>query len=193
MRRITLIVVLLTSTSFSFAQTTKRPKPHRTTESTSAQKQQFADDQEAINALHDKDIQASLALDANALESLWTDDIVTIAPGGPPVVGRAANRARLDKVVEQMKSTEILAYNEQFQEVQVVGDWAFEYGAITGRTRPFAGGKETHLAINVLRVLKRQPDETWKIARSIYNDATPPPAKPEPPKPVEEKRNKLED
>jgi uncharacterized protein (TIGR02246 family) len=177
----------------SFGQKAKRsPATHRN-EASTAQKQQFADDQQAINALHDKDIQASLALDADALESLWADDIVTIAPGGPPVVGKAANRAELDKHIEQMRSTEILAYNEQFQEIQVVGDWAFEYGTITGRTRPFKGGQEQQLQFNVMRILKRQPDTTWRIARSIYNDATPVPTTPEQPKSKKDDRNKLED
>jgi ketosteroid isomerase-like protein len=178
-----------------FAQTKgTRPKPHRSSQASAAQKRQFADDQQAINALHDKDIQASLALDANALESLWTDDIVTMAPGAPPLAGREANRARLDKQLEQMKSVEILSYNEQFQEVQVVGDWAWEYGSITGRTRPFSGGEETEMHFNLLRVLKRQPDGTYRIARTIYNDAKPPQAPPEPKKEEpREERNKLKD
>ena len=99
------------------------------------QRQQFAEDQEAINALHDKDIQASMALDEPALESLWTDDIVTIHPGGPPVVGKAANVARLKESIEQMRSLDVLAYNEEFQEIRIDGDVAYEWGTITGRTR----------------------------------------------------------
>ena len=191
------IAFLLVSTlaGASFAQSSKRASTTRRNTAPSAeQKQQFADGQEAINKLHDLDIQASLALDADKLESLWTDDIVTIAPGGPPVVGIGANRAKLDKMVAQMRSVEILAYDEQFQEVRVAGDWAFEYGVITGRTRPFQGGDETSSKVNVLRVLQRQPDGNWKIARSIYNDATLPPEKPaEAPKPKAPERNKLED
>jgi uncharacterized protein (TIGR02246 family) len=189
LRRIAVLAILLIAIP-SFAQTKRST---RRSEATPAQKQQFADDQEAINALHDKDIQASLALDADALQSLWADDIVTIAPGGPPIVGKAANRAALDKHIEEMRSTEILAYNEQFQEIQVVGDWAFEYGTITGRTRPFKGGQEQQLQFNVMRILKRQPDTTWRIARSIYNDATPVPTTPEQPKSKKDDRNKLED
>ena len=192
MRRIALIALLLITIP-GFAQKAKRPQASHRNEPTTAQKQQFADDQEAINALHDKDIQASLALDADALQSLWADDIVTIAPGGPPIVGKSANRAALDKHIEEMRSTEVLAYNEQFQEIQVVGDWAFEYGTITGRTRPFKGGQEQQLQFNVMRILKRQPDTTWRIARSIYNDATPAPKVPEKPQPKKDDHNKLED
>jgi uncharacterized protein (TIGR02246 family) len=192
LHRIALIALLLISIP-GFAQKAKRPQASHRNEPTTAQKQQFADDQEAINALHDKDIQASLALDADALQSLWADDIVTIAPGGPPIVGKSANRATLDKHIEEMRNTEVLAYNEQFQEIQVVGDWAFEYGTITGRTRPFKGWQVHQLQFNVMRILKRQPDTTWRIARSIYNDATPGPKAPEKPQPKKDEHNKLED
>ncbi|HET9695497.1 MAG TPA: hypothetical protein VFP40_01440, partial [Terriglobales bacterium] len=64
MRRIALIALLLISIP-GFSQKAKRPQASHRSEPTTAQKQQFADDQEAINALHDKDIQASLALDAD--------------------------------------------------------------------------------------------------------------------------------
>lgn len=149
---------------------------------------------EAINKLHDKDIEASLALDEATLESLWTDDVVTMHPGSPPVVGRDANVARLKAGIEQMKDQEIMAYNEQFQEVRILGDWAYEWGSITGRTRPFSGGKEASYHFNVMRILQRQPDGSWKIARSIYNDAeTPAVQAPAEQKPKPEDKNKLEE
>jgi ketosteroid isomerase-like protein len=187
-------IVLILLASLAFPQSAKRHTT-RTPAPTTQQKQQFADDMKTINNLHDRDIRASMALDADELEALWTDDIVTIHPGGPPISGKQANSKKLREGIEQMKSEEILAYNEQFQEVRISGDYAFEYGTITGRTRPFSGGKETAYEFNVLRVLQRLPDGTWKIARSIYNDALPPAAQPKPAeaaKPPEDK-NKLKD
>jgi uncharacterized protein (TIGR02246 family) len=192
-RNVILGFIFLLLISASLAQTSRR-HPQRSSGPTETQKQQFANDQEAINALHDDDIKGSMSLNADTLESLWTDDVVTIAPGEPPVVGREANRAKLDKAIEQMREVEILAYDEQFQEVRVEGDLAYEYGTISGRTRPFKGGAETSYKYNVLRLLTRQPDGSWKIARSMYNDATPPAAKPaEPTKPAEPQQNKLKD
>jgi ketosteroid isomerase-like protein len=193
-RSIHIFILILFLAGLTTAQTSRRTTPRRTSDASAAQKQQLQDDMEAIQSLHNKDIEASLALDEPALESLWTDDIVTMNPGAPPVVGKAANVARLKAQVEQMKNQEIMAYNEQFQEVRIENDWAYEWGAITGRTRPFSGGNETSYQFNVVRILQRQPDGSWKIARTIYNDAQPS----GPPKPAEEKpkpddRNKLKD
>lgn len=193
MRRGLIVLISVVSlVSVGLAQAPKRAR--RTTEPSVQQKQQFTDDQQAINDLHSKDIQASMALDADKLESLWTDDIVTIAGGGPPVVGIGPNRVKLDKTLEQLRDVEILAYDEQFQEIRVAGDWAYEYGTITGRTRPFKGGDESSSKLNVMRILQRQPDGSWKIARTMYNDANPPADKPaEPAKPAEPEKNKLKD
>jgi ketosteroid isomerase-like protein len=171
-----------------------RSSQRRPSAASAEEKQQLQDDMEAISALHNKDIEASIALDEPALESLWTDDIVTMHPGGPAVVGKAANVAKLQAGIAQMKNQEIMAYNEEFQEVRIQGDWAYEWGTITGRTRPFSGGNESSYRFNAMRILQRQPDGSWKIARSIYNDAEPPVA-PKPPeeKPKQEDQNKLKD
>jgi ketosteroid isomerase-like protein len=188
--RIALIVFLVVTASLA---QTKRPTQRKPAAS-AAQSRQLQDDMQAINSLHNKDIEASLALDEPVLESLWTDDIVTMHPGTPPIVGKAANVEKLKAGIEQMKNQEVMAYNAEFQEVRIQGDWAYEWGAITGRTRPFSGGNETSYHFNVMRILQRQPDGSWKIARSIYNDATPP-AAPKPPeeKPKQDERNKLKD
>jgi len=164
-------------------------------QSEAEQRQRIEDDKEAIQKLHDKDIEASIALDTQELESLWTNDIVTMAPGGPPVTGIEANSKKLEAEVAKLKSTQVLGFNEQWQEVRIEGDWAYEWGSMSGRLQPFSGGKETDYKLNVMRVLNRQPDGIWKIARSIYNDAEPAAAKPaeQEKKPEEKKENKLEE
>ena len=171
------------------ARHTQRQQPRSEAE----QKQQLEDDKVAIEKLHQQDIQASLSLDVPALESLWTDDIVTMPPNEPAVVGKEANEKRLEDSAAALKSTEIMAYDEQWQEIRIQGDWAYEWGTISGRTHPFSGGNETSYKYNALRILNRQPDGTWKIARSIYNDANPAPTKTEEPKKPEPKGNPLKD
>jgi ketosteroid isomerase-like protein len=185
-----LALVFLMVVTPTFAQPGQRAARGQ---SEAEQKQQIEDDKAAIQKLHDADIDASLALDTNALEALWTDDIVTMAPGAPPVVGREANTKRLEAEVAKLRSTQVLAFDEQWQEVRIEGDWAYEWGSMSGRLQPFSGGKETDYKLNVVRILNRQPDGTWKIARSIYNDAEGPAKAEVPVKPEEPKKDRLKD
>lgn len=192
MRTLQILFALLIVASFAFAQAKRpesSPSPKHALPQTVEQKQQIQDDMEAIQSLHNKDIDASMALDENALESLWTDDIVTMHPAQPPVMGKAANIAKLQADIEQMKGQEILAFNEEWQEVRIAGDWAYEWGTISGRTRPYNERSETSYRYNAVRILQRQPDGSWKIARSIYNDALPT----APPKPIEKPQEKKDD
>jgi ketosteroid isomerase-like protein len=188
-----LIALILSLPCFAQAKRTTRPPQRHVPAGSPAEKQQRQDDMEAISALHNRDIQASMALDEPTLESLWTDDIVTMHPGSPAMVGKSANVARLHAGIEGMKNQEVLAYNEEFQEIRIQGDWAYEWGTITGRTRPFSGGNETAYRFNVMRVLQRQPDGAWKVARSIYNDAEPTSAPKPEEKPKPDDKNKLKD
>lgn len=191
MRSALIALALFLAVSSLFAQTRRR-----SASSAADQKQQLQEDMQAIDDLHNKEIQANMALDEPSLESLWTDDIVIMQPGAPPIVGRDANVARLKAELKSLRDQQILAYNEQFQEVRIEGDWAYEWGTISGRTTPFSGeGKETDYKFNAMRILQRQPDGSWKIARAIYNDAEPPAPKAEEKKPEPKKQdsNKLED
>src|SRR4051812_11964157 len=94
------------------------------------------DDKKAIQELHDRDIKASMEFDVEALADIWTQDIVSMPPGQPPVVGKEANRALLLKSQAEMAKMEILGYNEEWQEVQLLGENAVEWGTISGRLRP---------------------------------------------------------
>ena len=187
---ISISLLLLAGAAPAFAQHKQRPAP-----TNAQQQQQMEDDKAAIEKLHEEDIQASLALDIPKLEALWTNDIVTMAPNAPAFVGRDANEKKLEADAAKLKSVQILAFDEQWQEVRIQGDWAYEWGSISGRLHPFSGGAETDYKYNVMRVLNRQADGTWKIARSIYNDAKPAEeSKPaETPKQEEQKKDRLKD
>jgi len=187
------LLFLFVSLALLSATAQKKPRPSHPPQTDAEQQQQMEDDKAAIQKLHDADIRASLALDAPALESLWTNDIVTMAPGAPAVVGKEANVKKLEDGVAQLKAMEITAFDEQWQEIRIQGDWAYEWGTISGRMKPFSGGQEIAYTMNIVRVLNKQPDGTWKIARSIYNDATPPPKPEEAPKQDQPKKDRMKD
>lgn len=144
-----------------------------------AAKQQFQEDQKAISELQQRDIAANIAFDVNELMSLWADDGVLLLPGRAPIVGRDALRRYYEEEKQKLGNSDILAYEENWEEVQVSGDLASQWGTITERTRPPVGGNEITTTLHVLRVLKRQPDGLWLIARAMWN-AAPAPSTPKP-------------
>jgi uncharacterized protein (TIGR02246 family) len=126
-----------------------------------------------IEALRQRDIAASKAFDVEGLLANWTEDCVGLLPGMEPVRGREGMRALLLQAAPQARTQEILEYGESFEETQVFGDTALEWGYVWGSERPRAGGEVQRTRYKVMRVLQRQPDGSWRFHRSIFNDAPP--------------------
>lgn len=131
----------------------------------------------AIERLHQQDMAAAKVWDVETLVSLWTDDIVTLPQERLPVIGKEANRAELLKMREASREVKIEDYTLSFKEIKLAGDWAFEWGTFAGTVRPVAGGEVMKSSGKLMRVLRRQADGSWKVARSMYsNDPTPTPS-----------------
>jgi uncharacterized protein (TIGR02246 family) len=126
-------------------------------------------DMEAINALHQRDMEASRKWDVDTLASLWSDDIVTLSQGEPPMIGKEANRASMLRLKEESRDLQIADYILSFNEVKIVGDWAFEWGSYSGTVKPVAKGDAIRTTGKVMRVLKKDSDGTWKVARAMYD------------------------
>jgi uncharacterized protein (TIGR02246 family) len=127
-------------------------------------------DLEAIGRLHQKDMAASKAGDFDTLHSIMTDDAVIMPPGGKVVRGRAEMDAGFERMKESMSQVEVLEYVLGFEEVKVLGDYAFEWGTIRGAMRSKDGGEVEHSTYKVMRILQKQPDGSWKVHRSIWNN-----------------------
>ena len=135
----------------------------------SAESSQDADIK-AIRTLTERDIAASKDNDIDTLASLWTDDGVLIVPMSPPFVGKPAIRKLLDYQKEQAKDSDTTAYDEQWQEVRIIGDYAYEWGSISV-TVELAGGKQVSENVNAMRILQRQKDGSWLVARAVVSPA----------------------
>ena len=145
-----------------------------------AQQHSLEADQKAIGDLQRRDIEANIAVDTEKLLALRTDDVVYLVPGRAPLVGKDAVRAYLEEIRKQLADWNMVGYEENWQEVQVVGDFAFQWGTVNIRAKQEGERRESEAVRNVVQVLKRQPDGSWKIARAIWNIQTPQPAPPAP-------------
>lgn len=126
---------------------------------------------EAIRELHAKDIAASKARDFETLLSLWTEDAVLLEPGKKPTVGIEAIKAYMEGQKEASKTYEIRKYEHRWEEIKVIGDWAFEWGYFDAAAEMIGSGKTIEQKGKLLRMLKKQKDGSWKVARVIaHND-----------------------
>ena len=137
-----------------------------------------AADLAAIERLHQRDAAAAKIGDMQTLMELWTVDGVALPPGEPPVKGIEAIRAWLGKSADDRQKFEITSYVMDFQEVKLFGDDAVEWARTSITVKPKGAPSGMHASGNLMRVLKRQPDGTWKVARAIWNMEKPAPEAP---------------
>jgi ketosteroid isomerase-like protein len=160
--RIFLLVACISAAAISFISVRlAAAADHSSSESSSEHA-----DRIAIEQLHRQDVEATLSDKADELAKLWDSEAVRIQPGRPAEIGKAeiyANDKRWEKKPDRPRT---LCYKSEIKDVRIAGEWAFEWGYISYRdssnSKPMRG--------KVLRVMKRQPDGSWKFARVIVFD-----------------------
>jgi uncharacterized protein (TIGR02246 family) len=120
----------------------------------------------AIIALEQRDAAAAKVNDVETLVSLWTEDGVLLQPRSEPVVGIAAIRQLLEQQKQQSAMIVTLAYLESWKERRILGDEAYEWGEMNV-TAKLPDGKQASQTVLAIRVLRRQRDGSWKVARAI--------------------------
>ena len=165
-------LALLASTVVAQKAPAKRPAARAKGPSAAEQRRQAseAEDRQAIEQLHQDDIAANLAFDVDKLMADVDDDVVVMPPGSKPIVGRAAYHDYLATRAKDLANVEILAYEATWDEVRILGDYAYEYGSIRSRMRQVNAKDETPQEYSTMRVLKKEPTGIWKIYRTIWND-----------------------
>jgi ketosteroid isomerase-like protein len=119
----------------------------------------------AIERLHEQDRAATLSDNADQLAKLWDKDAVRFSLGRPAEIGAAVIYAN-DKRWEMSSGRErSLCFDIEIQDVQIAGDWAFEWWY--GSYKTSKDGKVSIGYGKGLRVMKRQSDGTWRFARII--------------------------
>jgi len=108
--------------------------------------------------------------DVDAYLALWTDDGIQMPPNEPPVAGKEHIRERFLALDEQVT----ISYDIENREVVVSDDVAYSRGVFAGTVTPKDGSESTHIEGKYMTILRRQPNETWKIHRDIWNFDTAP-------------------
>ena len=129
----------------------------------SASHRSLKQDTIGIERLHGQDREATLSDSADQLAKLWDKEAIRFPMGRPAEIGAAVIFAD-DKQWEMSSRRErSLCYDLEVQDIQIAGDWAFEWGY--GSYKIARGDKETVQYAKLMRVMKRQSDGTWRFAR----------------------------
>jgi ketosteroid isomerase-like protein len=125
-------------------------------------------DETAIAEFNRRYLQAINDGDIDTLAALTTDGHMMIASGGPPLVGKPA---LVDAMQRAFETTD---FDESWtpEETVVSGDLAYQRGTFVVVSRPKAGGAESRIAGNFLRIY-RKIDGEWFMVRDSFNSQQP--------------------
>ena len=126
-------------------------------------------DLQAIQKLHQQDIDATLRHDPQALADLFTDDAVLLEPGAPAVIGKPAILADNKKDTMQHPDAKVVSYKPEVKDLQVADGWAFEWDTFEASYKESEKAEVKTFRAKALRILKKQPDGSWKFARVMWN------------------------
>ncbi len=122
------------------------------------------DDERAIRNLFAAWGDASAARDVERLLTFITDDVVFLASGQEPIRGKAAFESLYRQVLGLYKFEQ----NWVFEEIQILGDWAYCWGRDSVVMTPLSGGTPIRARGMGLSVL-RKVGHRWLVARGINN------------------------
>ena len=129
-----------------------------------------AADLAAIEKLHQKDIEVTLAQDPKGLLDIFTEDAVRIVPGSPPAVGKQAIKAENEKGRAEFPGFKVLSYAPEYRNIQIENGWPCEWGEHEAQYKLSPEAPPVSLRLKGFEVLKRQSDGSWKFAVLILNE-----------------------
>jgi uncharacterized protein (TIGR02246 family) len=127
---------------------------------------------DAVKAVADAYVKATLAGDAKAIAALYADDAIEMPPNQPMIKGRAAIE---QYYVKQMgPGVKMTSFTLTHLDTQVAGDQGYDVGtyqqSLTVKDAP-APIKDT----GKYTVIVKRVGGAWKVAHAIYNSDQPPP------------------
>jgi uncharacterized protein (TIGR02246 family) len=135
-----------------------------------------ATEAQAIDRTREAHVAAVNNGDVDAWVAGFASDGVQMPPNAPANIGRDN--------IQGWSAAFLGAFRAEFslapEEVQIAGaDWAFERGTYKITLTPKAGGEPVGDAGKYMTVYQRQPDDSWAMARDIWNSSNPLPGMPE--------------
>jgi uncharacterized protein (TIGR02246 family) len=124
-----------------------------------------------IEAWNQKYIAAHLRIDNAAILAMWQEDGVSLLQGMDPIQGKEAIGKFFDQAVAQIAGYHMKTMEIDFREIQVLGDWAYEWG-IEHQVLEAPPGKEAFDGRgNILLILHKNSNGEWEIKQEMWSAA----------------------
>src|SRR5215475_4426914 len=124
-----------------------------------------------IEAWNQKYVAAHLRMDNAAILGMWQEDGVSLLAGMDPIQGKQAIGRFFDQAVAQIAGYHMKIMEIDFREIQVMGDWAYEWG-IEHQMLEAPPGKEAFDGRgNILLILHKNANGEWKIKQEMWSSA----------------------
>jgi uncharacterized protein (TIGR02246 family) len=127
-------------------------------------------DRAEIEAFNQKYTAAHLKMDNSTVLGMWAEDGVSLLPEMAPLMGKKTIGKFFDDAVAQISGYHMEKIAIDFKEIQVIGDWAYEWGqehqVLQATGRPTIEGRG-----NILLILHRNAEGEWKIKQEMWNAA----------------------
>ncbi len=122
-----------------------------------------------IRTLHEE---ANVALsrgDVDSVMSVYANDVISMPPNQPPLLGKAAIRSMWEGVLSNYS----IEASVCVEEVEVTGPWAFERGTYQMTLTPNSGGPGIEDDGKYLDIVRQQADGSWKYFRVSWSSSRP--------------------
>ena len=122
-------------------------------------------DIQAIQQIHKKAAIAIKNGDVASYVDLYTEDGIYLWPGVPAIVGKD----ELNEWFEKRFSEYSAEIEKSIDEIEILGDWAFERGREISKIRNRVTNEVQLVKGKFINIFKKQSDGSWKVARRIRN------------------------
>jgi ketosteroid isomerase-like protein len=127
-------------------------------------------DQKKIRRAIDKFVTAYNAADVDRLVTVYAADFIDMSEAEPTLRGA---EARQDTVV-RLRDTFAKFTGQltvEVDEIETMGDWAFDRGTIRIELRSRTGGPPVLVERRFLEIWRRETDGVWRVTRAMDNSA----------------------
>jgi uncharacterized protein (TIGR02246 family) len=124
-----------------------------------------------IEAWNQKYIAAHLRMDNAAILAMWQEDGVSLLQGMDPIQGKEAIGKFFAQAVAQIAGYHMKTMEIDFREIQVMGDWAYEWGIEHQVLEPPPGKEAFDGRGNILLILHKNSNGDWKIKQEMWSAA----------------------